>query len=205
LLLAGACVAFIYGFTRFASEVMERETLTFDHAIREWSMSHRNAALDNFFSAVTWLGDWRVLILAALVTGWFLVRRGARKRPLLLATAPFACSLIINLLKRWYRVERPPGGLTAAFTFSFPSGHTSASTAISFVLAYTLIRESMAPRGAVMLMALVPFLVGLSRIYLDMHWASDVIGGWVIGAAYGVAVCAIYEAARRRSEQRPTA
>ena len=100
-----------------------------------------------------------------------------------------------------YRITRPPAGVEANLGFSFPSGHASMSMAAAVVLSYVLVRERLAPRATLVLGPLLALLIGLSRIYLDVHWASDVLGGWAIGAAYGAACCALYAWAHRRAEQ----
>jgi undecaprenyl-diphosphatase len=138
--------------------------------------------------------------VAAAIVAAILLRRGAHKRPLIIAAAPFALSFVVYLLKGWYRVERPPAGLTSALTFSFPSGHTSGSTAVFAFIGFVLAREEVVPRPFGWLIACaIPLAVGLSRLFLDVHWASDVIGGWMIGAAYAAVVCVLYEHTRRLS------
>ena len=63
--------------------------------------------------------------------------------------------------------------------------------------------ENVVPRSVGWAIAcVIPFIVGLSRIFLDVHWASDVIGGWMIGAGYAAAVCVLYDHTRRLSELR---
>jgi undecaprenyl-diphosphatase len=197
--LAGSIVVF-YGFVRFASEVTERETTTFDGAVRNWVMAHRPEVLRTAFGAITQIGSWVGLCTAAAIVAGILLRRGAHKRPLIVAAAPFAFSLVIYLLKGWYRVERPPTGLISALTFSFPSGHTSGSTAVFCVIGYVLAREGVVrPSFGWLIACVIPFAVGLSRVFLDAHWASDVVGGWMIGAAYAAVVCVLYEHTRRLS------
>ena len=198
--LAGSIVI-LYGFARFASEVIERETKPFDVAVRSWVMAHRPSALLTAFGAITQLGSWIGLSVAAAIVVAILLRRGAHKRPLIVAAAPFAFSFVIYLLKGWYRVTRPPAGLTSALTFSFPSGHTSGSTAVFCVIGYVLSCENVVPRSVGWAIAcVIPFAVGLSRIFLDAHWASDVIGGWMIGAGYAAAVCVLYDHTRHLSQ-----
>ncbi len=199
LWLAAACLAAIYLFAKFASEVSELETGTFDRAVRAWVIGHRPVWALAVFRVVTWLGDIRVLASGAAIVALTLVRRGARKRPLVVAIAPFVLSLIVYLLKELYRIDRPPAGLASALTFSFPSGHTSGSTAVALVIGYVLVREGIAQPLGWLVGILIPLAVGLSRIFLDMHWASDVVGGWMIGSAYAAGVCALYELTRRRT------
>jgi undecaprenyl-diphosphatase len=195
-----ASIGFIVLFTEFASEVVERETGWLDSGVRAWAMGQRTPPLIGIFTVITQFGAWYVLAPAALIVVAVAVHRGARKRPLIVAASLFGFSLLIALLKHLYHIDRPD--VTAALTFSFPSGHTSGSTAVSIVLGYVLHREKIAPRLAWVIATLVPFLVGLSRIVLDMHWASDVLGGWLIGAAYAAAACSLYEMAYRRAERK---
>jgi membrane-associated phospholipid phosphatase len=199
ILFAVACVVLAYLFVSFGSEVAERETGTFDHAVRDWFTAHQNPTGRAFFGTLTWLGTSWVLVPATLLLGWRLVRRGARVRPLLLAVTPLSFWVLVELLKRGYRVTRPPAGVEAGLGFSFPSGHASMSMAAAVVLSYVLVREGLARRITLVLAPLLAILIGISRVYLDVHWASDVMGGWAIGAAYGAACCAIYAWAHRRA------
>jgi undecaprenyl-diphosphatase len=192
ILFALGCIALGYLFFSFGSEVAERETRTFDRAVRTWALAHQGSAARGFFAAITWLGSSYVLGPAALLLGAVLVRRGARYRPLLLAVTPLVFWTFVTLLKRGYHVTRPLTGLLTRHSFSFPSGHAAMSMAAAVFLGYVLVRERMAPRWILVAAPLVSLVVGFSRVYLDVHWASDVLGGWAIGAAYGSACCALY-------------
>jgi undecaprenyl-diphosphatase len=190
----------IYGFVHLASEVVERDTGPFDRAVRDWVFTHRPAWLVSLFGGVTVLGDRRTLAIGAAIVALILFRSGARLRPLLVAVLPFCLSATARLLREWYQIPRPPEGLlTSALAFGFPSGHTSGATAVAAGIGYVLAREREAPRIGWTIALAVPLVVGVSRLYLDMHWASDVIGGWLIGGLYAVAVCALYEQALRRA------
>ena len=201
ILFAVACVALGYLFFSFGSEVAERETGTFDCAVRTWVLAHQSAVGRTILGAVTWLGSSWVLGPAALLLGTLLVRRGARWRPLLLAVTPLVFWLFVTLLKRGYHIMRPATGLAERLGFSFPSGHASMGMAAAMFFSYILVRERMAPRATFVVGPLLAIVVGLTRVYLDVHWASDVLGGWAIGAAYGGACCALYAWAHRRADQ----
>ena len=88
LLMAAVCLALAWAFATFASEVVERELHDVDAGVRAWVVSHRSDAALAFFRVVTWLGSTGVLVIAAVIVGGILVRRGARVRPLALAVAP---------------------------------------------------------------------------------------------------------------------
>lgn len=202
LLLAIVCLFLTFAFVKFGSEVAERETFAFDHAVRDWVLAHRSPAALAFFRVLTWLGSSIVLAPATVVVGWLVARKGAWRRPLLLAVASAVFGLIVYYLKHRYHISRPPAGVAFNLGFSFPSGHASLSMAAYGLLGYVLVREHLAPRIIFPLGIVIAILVGVSRVYLDLHWASDVIGGWAIGGAYGIACCALYAWAERRAERR---
>jgi undecaprenyl-diphosphatase len=203
--LALAVLVLTYGFAKFGSEVVERETLALDHGVRDWVLAHRTPAGTAFFSAITWLGSMAVLIPATLTVLWLLHRRGARWRPLLLALGTVVFAIVVSLLKTRYQIVRPPAGLSNGLGFSFPSGHASSSAAAWLVLTYVLMREGLVRRVALVFAALLALLVGSSRVYLDLHWASDVLGGWIVGVAAGLVACALYATLIRRAERKRAA
>jgi undecaprenyl-diphosphatase len=91
-------------------------------------------------------------------------------------------------------------------TYSFPSAHATSSSAICCTLAYVFWREHLV-NGTVALLfgVIVPFLVGLSRIYLDVHWTTDVLGGWSAGVLVATLAAALYNSIRHlQARRQPT-
>jgi membrane-associated phospholipid phosphatase len=77
---------------------------------------------------------------------------------------------------------------------AFPSGHTTASTAIALTAAYVFYRRRMiAPSSAIALAALTPLSIGAGRVLADQHWSTDVIGGWVGGAGMAAIAALAFE------------
>jgi undecaprenyl-diphosphatase len=180
----------------FASELLEHELDGLDALGHTWAESHRSPAADAFFSAATWTGSVAVLLPVCVLAAWLLHRRG-RGGAAAVLFAPLLAVVVTNLLKYHFGRARPVGARLASFGTSFPSGHTTAATATALTLAYVLAREGIVPRALVAVAAVaVALLVGASRVYLDVHWASDVIGGWIVGAAIAAACAALYERAR---------
>jgi undecaprenyl-diphosphatase len=180
------------------SEVLEGELLAVDRVVQQWVTHHRSAAAHGFFRVITFLGAKEVLAPIGALVAWRLFR-GTKGLIALLAFAALAAGEFVAVLKRNFHITRPAGGLTAGLGYSFPSGHATGSTAIAIVVAYVSMRQRMHPWVIVPVCVLIAILVGFSRVYLDVHWASDVIGGWLVGAAFGAGCCALYELLHRRS------
>jgi len=106
-------------------------------------------------------------------------------------------------VKLLYGRARPAGAaLLNERTFSFPSGHATMSAAVMVSLCYVLAREKIISwPSAIILGGTVPLVVGLSRLYLDVHWTTDVVGGWTVGLFVAALSAALYE--RLRSSAPP--
>lgn len=79
---------------------------------------------------------------------------------------------------------------------AFPSGHTSATTAIALTAAHVLAKQHLVPLPIAILIAVaIPLTIGLGRVLSDEHWATDVIGGWIGGAAIAALAVTIFERA----------
>jgi undecaprenyl-diphosphatase len=114
--------------------------------------------------------------------------------------APVIATTLFNLVKRVYARPRPlqgPVGGRVGSDFSFPSGHGTTSAAVCCTLAYVLWREGVIGRTAAITLAVaVPLLVGGSRVYLNVHWTTDVLGGWCLGILIASLSIALYERLR---------
>jgi membrane-associated phospholipid phosphatase len=137
--------------------------------------------------------------LAALLALWLLRTRRTREAVYVVAVAA-GSALLFNGLKGLLGRPRPPvvDQLVGAGNASLPSGHATMSAAVIgsvVVLAWPGLRAG--ARAAVLAVAVVWVVsVGLTRIYLGVHWFSDVIAGWLVGGAW-LAVCTVALAAAR--------
>lgn len=163
--------------------------------------------LNDFFGAVTWLGvGWVQLLLALLVLwaaqrysyhAWAMLYRGVFMQ---LLAAWLASGIVVQVIKRIWDRPRPsnlPETLIAAdeqiFGKSFPSGHSSTTSAMALVLTVVFWRRY---PTVVVGAWLITALVMLSRVYRGVHYPSDVVGGALIGAVCGYLVVAWW---RRRA------
>ncbi len=192
LALAGATLILAWLFVHFGSEVMEGELRTLDFSVRDWTMARQSQLLRGVFLGITTLGAKELLIPLGIVAGWWLFRH-RRAGLIVLVFCALASTMYVTILKEAYGVERPAGGVAASTQFSFPSGHATGAAAIYFFLAFVAMRRGLRPALALATSTVLVIAVGVSRVVLDMHWASDVLGGWVVGIAFAVGCGALYE------------
>lgn len=110
------------------------------------------------------------------------------------AAAAVFSALFNQLLKQIFMRERPDAAvwLIAESGYSFPSGHSTVSAALAVVFIWAATRFIHTPwqrRLCIMAACFFPVLIGLSRVYLGVHYAGDVLGGWLSGCACGLAAC----------------
>jgi membrane-associated phospholipid phosphatase len=154
----------------------------------EVTLMHRLAAVradwpqvTQAVTALTTLGGAPVTLAVAGGASLWLLLRPAPERALLLAVTVLAERLLAEGLKDWIGRARPPlDPRLLPHSLAFPSGH--AANSMTAFLATALIVAPPAYRRAAAVVALtMATAVGLSRVYLGVHWPSDVIGGWALG------------------------
>ena len=195
VLLVGAC---LLAFRHIAEEVGEGDTRAFDRAIlyalRAPGDLHRPIGPDWLNTAavdVTALGSVTVLsIVVILVCGLFLSLRRWREAVLLLLASGGGLA-ITDALKGVFQRDRPPLVLHAvpALDASFPSGHAVLSATVYLTLGALIAHFAQRRRVRVYALTAAVILavtVGCSRVYLGVHWPTDVLAGWCVGSAWAL-------------------
>jgi len=149
-----------------------------DTTVSNFMKDIENSSLTNTMILLTRLGEWYGIVFISALTVLALMY-GKRKRDALI----FSLFLIVGFLlesiaKIATQRERPPYGIIHVSGYSFPSGHAM-MTALLFLLICYLYRK----RLLYIISIFIVSLVGFSRIYLNVHWLSDVIAG------YALAIC----------------
>ena len=195
LLLAGLLLAF----AELADEVAEGDTHAFDRAVLLALRSGADSTdplgppwLEAALHDATALGGTPVLTLVTLVALGFLLLAGRRATAALVAVAVGGGVLLSNLLKAGFQRPRPDlvAHLVDVSSLSFPSGHAMMSTVTWLTLGALLasVQSTRLLRAYVFAVgATLALLVGVSRVYLGVHWPTDVLAGWCIGAAWALA------------------
>ncbi len=132
-----------------------------------------------------------VLSLMTLAAAGYLALQGKRGAMLLMLLAVASGVMVSSSLKWLFERPRPAVGsdLAEVFTSSFPSGHSMLSAVVYLVLGTMLARmEARRPIKAyfITVAVLLTTMVGLSRIYLGVHYPTDVLGGWAAGLAWAI-------------------
>lgn len=202
-ILIGASVAAIAACAKIGEDVFDHETGSFDDPIRAWVLAHQVRGVRQLFLVIARVGAPMVVLPATGVVGAWLWRRRGLPIAGAMVLAPALATGLFNLVKVTYRRERPAGGARLGHrTFSFPSGHSTAAAAVFPTLAYILWREElMSGRRALALSTVSPLAIGASRVYLDVHWATDVLGGWSVGTLVAALGAVVYERVRRNTRE----
>lgn len=202
----------IWGFVELADEVAENETLSFDETILR-SLRNPNDLEDplgplwfeEMVRDFTALGSTGVLIFVTVVVFSYLLLIRKNHAAMLLLAAVVGGLILSTLLKELIDRPRPsvvPHGMST-HTKSFPSGHSMLAAATYMTLG-ALMAQIEPRRRMKAFFLLVPaaltFLVGLSRLYLGVHYPTDVLAGWTCGATWAV-ICWIVVEQMQRSGQ----
>ena len=208
--LAAACLVLAGAFAVLGAGVLHGAMVDVDRVVRDAVVEHRTSAGVRVAGVVSFIGATQWLAIVALAVGLLVLRRD--RRPVLWAWFPLlivcatVSSHLVDLLKDYFEIVRPPAGVLVRESLSFPSGHSAGSAAVSIFLAYVVARERRAPAVLAGALAIaVILLVGVSRMFLDFHWLSDVVGGWIVGTAVAVGFCSIWEWTQRYRRDVPKA
>ncbi|WP_114953918.1 phosphatase PAP2 family protein [Sphingosinicella terrae] len=189
-------------FGKIASEMIEGDTLAFDR----WLLVQLRTAADPGLPVgprwlhramvdITALGGGAVLTLITLLAAGYLLVRRKTALAVYLGLAIGAGGLLNSLLKYGFVRDRPDivPHLVEVSSASFPSGHAMNSATVYLTLAALLAGAERNWRVRIFLLSaavLVTILVGFSRAYLGVHWPTDVMAGWSVGAAWA-ALCSL--------------
>lgn len=172
-------------FLAIAEDVFEQEIFEFDSVVYNFLVNNRNEALNNFFKIITQFGSAIVLIIITILCVIFI----RDKKYKILVPANLVTIAIINIvLKNFFLRPRPNElRLIEETGYSFPSGHAMASTAFYGLLIYIVhekVENKILRNTICIMLGLLILLISISRIYVGVHYTSDVIAGTCFSIAY---------------------
>ncbi|BAZ03122.1 phosphoesterase (plasmid) [Tolypothrix tenuis PCC 7101] len=179
-----SCLLILFILAKLAEEVLEREAFAFDTNFLLWLHQFANPNLDNFMLFITNLGNPKTVVVVAGVTLLLLWWRRYREDAKIFVLACLGALILNTGLKLFFSKPRPElwHRLISETSFSFPSGHALGSMVLYGFIAYELATHY--PQFAKVIYSLTVILIaaiGLSRLYLGVHWPTDIIAGYGVG------------------------
>ena len=203
-LVFGAVIAMVgtYAFARIALLVKSGYTQPFDEAVLRWMERHQTEWLQRLMLEVTVLGTWIVVLSIVGVAGLFLWLTQHKYSALLLLVSTAGGIGLNNILKIGFGRPRPQvfDWGEHVTTSSFPSGHAMSAAVVFITVAYLAARLQKTHIARLATLVVAGFIVAcicFSRMYLGVHYPSDVLAGVIIGLAWASFCMATLEAIQR--------
>ena len=203
-LVFGALIAIAgtWGFAELSKLVMRGHTQAFDDTVLRWMERHQTPWLESAMLEITMLGTWIVVLSIVSIAALFLWLTRHRYSAALLLVATAGGIGLNNVLKVGFSRPRPQifeWGTTVA-SWSFPSGHAMSATVVYMTVAYLAARlqkRHVARLATLAVAAAIVAAICFSRLYLGVHYPSDVLAGVIIGLSWAAFCMATLEAIQR--------
>ncbi|CAN5608815.1 hypothetical protein BH23GEM10_BH23GEM10_07660 [soil metagenome] len=195
-------------FAVFASFVERGVTQSFDERVLQWIETRRTPQLDEVMLEITSLGNGAVVILLIAVASIFLWLTHHRWSVYILLVGVFGGQIVNSTLKALFARERPSivDAVDRVSSQSFPSGHAMAAMIVYGSIAYLVGRLEPTPRlrrATWAVAGLIILAIGISRMYLGVHYPSDIVAGFIGGLAWIAFVAASVTAVQFFAPRRP--
>ncbi|ACC84485.1 phosphatase PAP2 family protein [Nostoc punctiforme] len=179
-----SCLLILFVLAKIAEEVLEREAFRFDTTFLLWLHQFANPSLDNFMLFITNLGNPSTVVIVVSVNLILLWWQHYREEAKFFVLACLGGFILNTGLKLFFSKPRPElwHRLIYEKSFSFPSGHALGSMVLYGFIAHELATHY--PRFAKFIYSLTVILIaaiGISRLYLGVHWPTDIIAGYGVG------------------------
>jgi membrane-associated phospholipid phosphatase len=161
--------------------------VVFDLTVSDWFVTLHGDGLTTFFTFITLFGEWKILFPTAFCVSLVLYYRNKKNTHIF----PFWISLLGSsittyTLKLFFARPRPLQSLVVENSFSFPSAHATLAVAVYGFLIYLVVKKGTArfsQQAFIFLGVIFILTIGMSRLYLGVHYVSDVLVGYIIGLA----------------------
>jgi undecaprenyl-diphosphatase len=176
-LIVAAFAALIFVWLAFA--VVNGQTFGFDRSVREAVHSFAAPALTRVMLALTFVGTTGFMAIVGAAFVWWLIKTSRFRDAVWLIALQISAHLVLQILQFAFHRPRPDPffGLAKPTSYSFPSGHALLSTVFYLSLAILMTGRLAVRMGA----ALLALFIGLSRVYLGVHYPTDVLAGFAAG------------------------
>jgi membrane-associated phospholipid phosphatase len=155
-----------------------------DNTIGTFFFALRSPFLTSVFGTVTWLGNWQFVIAVFIVVGAALYFTDRKKLLIGLLVSLGFTETVVFFAKTFFHRARPLQALVLQNDYSFPSGHAAISIALYGFIAYVLTQLYTKRHHKIIVslgVVLMIVMIGVSRLYLGVHYFTDIIGGYGVG------------------------
>jgi membrane-associated phospholipid phosphatase len=178
------CLLLIWALAKLSREIWERESFAFDTSFLLWLHQFANPTLDNVMVTITQLGNPIVVIPVAIITLGILGWSRQKSAALMFAIACLGGAILNTGLKLIFTKPRPElwSRLIVETSYSYPSGHALGSMVLYGMIAYLLSQQYPKFSSIIYVAAAgLILMISFSRLYLGVHWPTDIIAGLGIG------------------------
>ena len=180
----------LWAFAQITEEVLEKETYAFDTSILLAIRRIHTTLLDQAMMGITFIGDPSVLFVISLGMGIWLLKQGQRSTAATLAIAVVGAIGLNVWLKHLFARARPAlwEHIVDVGNYSFPSGHAMVSQVVYGLIGYILATKFPQHRKLIFICTIILIAaIGFSRLYLGVHWPTDVAAGYAAGLVWLIA------------------
>ena len=197
----GICLLVLFIVAKLAEEVLEKEAFAFDKTFLLWLHQFANPSLDNLMLFITQIGNPTTVVIVAGITLAILWRRRYRLEVIVFVLTCLGGVILNTGLKLFFSKTRPQlwKQLIVETSFSFPSGHAIGSMVLYGFIAYLL--ATFYPKYDKIIYTLAVILIGaigVSRLYLGVHWPTDIMAGYGVGFLWLIICITILKLQRLR-------
>jgi membrane-associated phospholipid phosphatase len=199
LVVAGIVGVLVAVLLKLADSVRESDVVTrIDSDAMKWVVGHRVGWLTQIARFFTFLGSAWVVTVVVVGAAVFLVVRRRGSDALLVVLSAAGTALLVEVMKHGIDRPRPPvsGRLVTVSGAAFPSGHAAQSVACFAALAIVAASATRSTRHRVLLgvaAGATALAIGTSRVYLGVHWPTDVVSGWLLASGWLLVLLGVRE------------
>jgi undecaprenyl-diphosphatase len=175
-------------------KVYTGQKFSIDYQINSYIPHIQTDSLTLIARVIAYAFDTATLLIISFIFAAYLIYKFHRKKAIFFAATMICDAILVTLSKNFFQVSRPSNAIMSETSFSFPSGHSLTSVVFLGLLLYiywpimkkqTKLILSIACAGLIL-------IIGFTRVYLNVHWVSDVLGGYALGVVLLISSLYLY-------------